>query len=115
MLCEGAVTILETNYADCIERAGHPERLPVVITDADRIDVDVAALLEAHLDVEYSLSGPEGLLVLPEKEDPRCAVLVMTGPRRPSRGRRGLVLSMRWFGEVHQPPVICEVPPETLP
>ena len=37
------------------------------------------------------------------------------GVQRPSRGRRGLVLSMRWFGEVHQPPVICEVPPETLP
>jgi len=32
-----------------------------------------------HLDVEYSLSGPGGLLLLPEKEDPRCAVLVMSG------------------------------------
>jgi uncharacterized protein len=32
-----------------------------------------------YVDVEYLLSEPDGLLVLPENEDPRCAVLVLSG------------------------------------
>lgn len=48
LLCEGAVTVIETNYDDCIERAAHPERLSAAVTDSDRIDMQMGALLKAH-------------------------------------------------------------------
>ena len=75
-----------------------------------------------HLDVEYLLSEPDGLLVLPENEDPRCAVLVLSGSSgrvevdrvRLLAARGAAALSMRWFGDVHQPLGICEVPLETF-
>lgn len=75
-----------------------------------------------HVDVEYLLSEPDGRLVLPENEDPRCAVLVLSGSSgrvevdrvRLLAARGAAALSMRWFGDVHQPPGICEVPLETF-
>jgi dienelactone hydrolase len=75
-----------------------------------------------HVDVEYLLSEPDGLLALPENEDPRCAVLVLSGSSgrvevdrvRLLAARGAAALSMRWFGDVHQPPGICEVPLETF-
>lgn len=48
LLCEGAVTALETNYDDCIERAAQPERLPVVRTPAELLHGPGASLLKAH-------------------------------------------------------------------
>lgn len=48
LLCEGVATVLETNYDDCVERAAFPERIPVVITDADRLDASVQSLLKVH-------------------------------------------------------------------
>jgi hypothetical protein len=48
LVCEGTVTVLETNYDNCIERAALPELVSVAVTDSDRIDVDVAALLKIH-------------------------------------------------------------------
>lgn len=48
LLCEGVATVIETNYDDCIERAALPERLSVVVTDADRIDMRMASLLKVH-------------------------------------------------------------------
>jgi hypothetical protein len=48
LICEGAVTALETNYDDCIERAAQPERLPVVRTAAELLHGPGTALLKAH-------------------------------------------------------------------
>jgi hypothetical protein len=48
LICEGGIVVIETNYDDCIERAAMPERIPVVVTDQDRISVDAGALLKAH-------------------------------------------------------------------
>lgn len=48
LLCEGAATVIETNYDDCIERAAHPERPVVVRTSAEMLDALGAALLKAH-------------------------------------------------------------------
>jgi dienelactone hydrolase len=71
---------------------------------------------------EYPLSDPEGLLVLPTGEQPRCAVLVLTGSsgriatdRTRLLARHGAAaMSLRWFGGAGQPPGICEVPLETF-
>lgn len=48
LLSEGAVTVLETNYDDCIERAAIPERLPVVRTAQELLSGPTASLLKAH-------------------------------------------------------------------
>lgn len=48
LLLEGAITVLETNYDNCIERAAVPELVPVVVTDTDRLDMDKTALLKVH-------------------------------------------------------------------
>lgn len=48
LICEGAIVVIETNYDDCIERAALPERVPVVITDNDRLMMSASALLKAH-------------------------------------------------------------------
>lgn len=48
LLCEGAITALEANYDDCIERAAQPERIPAVVSDADRLEMDKGALLKVH-------------------------------------------------------------------
>lgn len=48
LICEGAVTALETNYDDCIERAAQPERLPVVRTSDELLHGPATALLKAH-------------------------------------------------------------------
>ncbi len=48
LLCEGAVTVIETNYDDCIERAAHPERPVVVRTPDEMLDAPSTALLKAH-------------------------------------------------------------------
>jgi hypothetical protein len=48
LICEGAVTALEANYDNCIERAAAPERIPVVVTDTDRLEMDASALLKVH-------------------------------------------------------------------
>ncbi|MGL5829104.1 MAG: SIR2 family protein, partial [Angustibacter sp.] len=48
LLCEGAVTVLETNYDDCIERAAIPERLPVVRTAQELLSGPTSGLLKAH-------------------------------------------------------------------
>jgi hypothetical protein len=36
LLCEGAATVFETNYDDCIERGAHPER-PIVVRTATEL------------------------------------------------------------------------------
>jgi uncharacterized protein len=72
--------------------------------------------------VEYRLSDPDGLLVLPDGQSPRCAVLVLSGSsgrieldRTRLLARHGAAaLSLRWFGGAGQPPGICEVPLETF-
>ena len=68
------------------------------------------------------LPDPGELLALPIGEQPRCAVLVLSG----SSGRIAIdrirllashgaaALSLRWFGGPGQPPGICEVPLETF-
>jgi hypothetical protein len=48
LLCEGVVTVIETNYDDCIERAAQPERPTVVATPAEMLDASGATLLKAH-------------------------------------------------------------------
>lgn len=66
---------------------------------------------------EYPLSDPEGLLVLPTGEQPRCALLVLTGSsgriatdRTRLLARHGAAaMSLRWFGGAGQPSGICEV------
>src|SRR5919205_728721 len=71
---------------------------------------------------EYPLSDPEGLLVLPTGEHPRCALLVLTGSsgriatdRTRLLARHGAAaMSLRWFGGAGQPSGICEVPLETF-
>jgi hypothetical protein len=72
--------------------------------------------------VEYRLSDPDGLLVLPDGQRPLCAVLVLSGSsgrieldRTRLLARHGAAaLSLRWFGGAGQPPGICEVPLETF-
>ena len=48
LLCEGAATILETNYDDCIERGAQPERPTVVCTASELLQASGPALLKAH-------------------------------------------------------------------
>jgi hypothetical protein len=48
LLCEGAATVLVTNYDDCIERAAQPERLLVVRTAQEMLEATGAPLLKAH-------------------------------------------------------------------
>jgi len=48
LICEGAITALEANYDNCIERAATPETIPVVVTDADRLEINASALLKVH-------------------------------------------------------------------
>ncbi len=48
LIADGAATVLEANYDDCIERAAFPEHLPVAVTDSDRVDVNAGALLKIH-------------------------------------------------------------------
>ena len=48
LLCEGAVTILETNYDDCIERGAQPERPTVVRSARELLHSSGPALLKAH-------------------------------------------------------------------
>ncbi len=48
LLCEGAATVIETNYDDCIERAAQPERPVVVRTGPEMLQASGAALLKAH-------------------------------------------------------------------
>lgn len=48
LICEGAITALEANYDNCIERAALPESIPAVVTDADRLDMNKGALLKVH-------------------------------------------------------------------
>jgi len=78
--------------------------------------------LRDHVLVEYRLSNPEGLLVVPETGVARCAVLVLSGSSgrvevdrvRLLADRGAVALSIRWFGDAGQPPGICEVPLETF-
>jgi hypothetical protein len=70
---------------------------------------------------EQSLTHPTGVLALPTGR-PRCAILVLSGSSgRVETDRVRLLathgaaaLSLRWFGELGQPPGICEVPLETF-
>jgi acetyl esterase/lipase len=70
--------------------------------------------------LEYPLTSPEGLLVVPET--PRCAVLVLAGSSGRIEADRVRVLaaqgaaamSIRWFGDVGQPAGINRVPLETF-
>ena len=48
LLCEGVVTILETNFDNCIERAAQPECPTVVRTAGDLLQASGPALLKAH-------------------------------------------------------------------
>jgi hypothetical protein len=48
LISEGAITALEANYDSCIERAGQPEHIPVVVDNTDRLDMDKGALLKVH-------------------------------------------------------------------
>jgi hypothetical protein len=48
LICEGAATVLEANYDNCIERSALPEIVPVVISDTDRQQLGAAALLKVH-------------------------------------------------------------------
>jgi hypothetical protein len=75
-----------------------------------------------HVLVEYWLSNPEGLLVVPQTGVAGCAVLVLSGSSgrvevdrvRLLADRGAAALSIRWFGDAGQPPGICEVPLETF-
>lgn len=59
LLCEGAVTILETNYDDCIERGAQPERPTVVRSANELLQSSGPALLKAH----GCASQPETMLI----------------------------------------------------
>lgn len=48
LLLEGAVNVMTTNWDDCIERGGLPERLQVTITAQERVQVTVRTLLKVH-------------------------------------------------------------------
>jgi hypothetical protein len=71
---------------------------------------------------EYPLSDADGLLALPVGEQPRCAVLVLSGSsgriaidRTRLLARSGAAaLSLRWFGGPGQPGGICEIPLESF-
>ena len=65
LLLEGAVSVLTTNWDDCIERGGQPERLPVTITAVERSQVGHASLLKLH----GCATRPETLLVTTAEVD----------------------------------------------
>lgn len=48
LLLEGCVKVLTTNWDDCIERGGHPERVRVTITAIERAQMGDGALLKVH-------------------------------------------------------------------
>jgi hypothetical protein len=48
LLCEGAVTVFETNYDDCIERGASPERPHVARTATELLSCPGRALLKVH-------------------------------------------------------------------
>ena len=48
LLLEGMVVVITTNWDDCIERAGGEERVLAVISDQDRQQIQMAALLKVH-------------------------------------------------------------------
>jgi hypothetical protein len=48
LLLEGVVKVLTTNWDDCIERGGQPERVQVTITAVERGQMDHGALLKVH-------------------------------------------------------------------
>ncbi|MFN2533647.1 MAG: acyl-CoA thioester hydrolase/BAAT C-terminal domain-containing protein [Pseudonocardiaceae bacterium] len=74
------------------------------------------------LTVTDVLPDPEALLVLPNGEQARCAVLVLSGSSgrieidriRLLASHGAAALSLRWFGGPGQPSGICEVPLETF-
>lgn len=48
LLLEGAAKVLTTNWDDCIERGGQPERVQVTITAVERAQMGHGALLKIH-------------------------------------------------------------------
>jgi SIR2-like domain len=48
LLLEGVVTVLTTNWDDCIERGAPPERVLVVMSEDERLEVTAPALLKVH-------------------------------------------------------------------
>ena len=48
LLLEGMVVVITTNWDDCIERAGGEERVLAVISDQDRRQIQMVALLKVH-------------------------------------------------------------------
>ncbi|WP_162602362.1 SIR2 family protein [Nocardioides daejeonensis] len=48
LLCEGAATIFETNYDDCIERASRHEHPPVARTASELLNGPSGPLIKAH-------------------------------------------------------------------
>lgn len=48
LLLEGVVVVITTNWDDCIERGGGDERILVVISDEDRVEIQTPALLKVH-------------------------------------------------------------------
>lgn len=48
LLLEGLVMVLTTNWDDCIERGGQPERVRVTITAVERAQMGDGALLKIH-------------------------------------------------------------------
>jgi hypothetical protein len=48
LLLEGVVKVLTTNWDDCIERGGQPERVRVTITAVERAQMGDGALLKIH-------------------------------------------------------------------
>jgi hypothetical protein len=48
LLLEGLVKVLTTNWDDCIERSGQPERVRVTITAVERAQMGGGALLKIH-------------------------------------------------------------------
>ena len=72
--------------------------------------------------MERVFSAPQGILVVPDGQSPRCSVLVLSGSSgRVETSRVKLMaahgaaaMSIRWFGDTRQPPGICEVPLETF-
>lgn len=62
LLLEGVVDVLTTNWDNCIERAGAPERVQSVITAQDRLHVVGRSVLKIH----GCATQPESLLLTSE-------------------------------------------------
>jgi uncharacterized protein len=75
-----------------------------------------------HEWVERTFAVPEGFLAVPDNPSPRTGVLVLSGSSgrvevdrvRLLAAHGAAALSIRWFGDVDQPPGICEIPLETF-